>query len=445
MSFGINNLLTPEIQLPPRQELVSHVISSLSMYWEKSSVPVLKLPISDLQSEFTISLPLKLHAIEVPHWAASCGFNNLILVPRECVPNNCSQTDWQKVDWWLAIFLMLEGWHERIWEKVHGCIHSYSFRLKDWDTRAWDHAWVNRICLFLRLWCNNQFQASSEHLGLLPKAELIMSHDVDAVSKTHAIRIKQSAFHFLNSIVLLLKLRVIESAKRLSKGIKFLLSSEDWWVFDKLLKMEENAGIKAIFHFYADQRPKTLKRWLMDPSYDLDSDRLKSLLCQIYKIGHKVGLHPTYDSWNDSELLEEQRQILEQKLGSSVTHCRQHWLRFSWENTWTKQEQAGLRYDSTLMFNDRAGFRNSTASTWQPWNNLQGNKYRIKCTTSIFMDSHFFDYAIFSEAKRGEHLNFFLNECREVSGKAFLLWHPHTLTKDYGWEGLFRKLIAQIN
>ena len=74
------------------------------MYWEKSSVPVLKLPISDLQPEFTISLPLKLHAIEVPHWAASCGVNNLILVPMECVPNNCSQTDWQKVDWWLAIF-----------------------------------------------------------------------------------------------------------------------------------------------------------------------------------------------------------------------------------------------------------------------------------------------------------------------------------------------------
>ena len=42
---------------------------------------------------------------------------------------------------------MLEGWHERIWEKVHGCIHSYSFRLKGWDTRAWDHAWVNRCYL----------------------------------------------------------------------------------------------------------------------------------------------------------------------------------------------------------------------------------------------------------------------------------------------------------
>ena len=30
-------------------------------------------------------------------------------------------------------------------------------------------------------------------------------------------------------------------------------------------------------------------------------------------LGHEVGLHPTYDAWNDSELLEEQKKTLEEK------------------------------------------------------------------------------------------------------------------------------------
>ena len=46
-------------------------------------------------------------------------------------------------------FLMLECWHERLFEKDNGPIHSYGYKLKNWDTRAWERAWVNRMALFL--------------------------------------------------------------------------------------------------------------------------------------------------------------------------------------------------------------------------------------------------------------------------------------------------------
>ena len=74
--------------------------------------------------------------------------------------------DSKKVDWWTAIFLLMEGWHERIWEKTRGVIHSYSFKLKDWDTRAWDHAWVNRIALFLRKWFLLHFDKRESFWGV---------------------------------------------------------------------------------------------------------------------------------------------------------------------------------------------------------------------------------------------------------------------------------------
>ena len=57
----------------------------------------------------------------------------------------------------------------------------------------------------------------NDFFGNLPDANIVLSHDVDAVCKTHPIRIKQSIFQFFNAFVLLLKFRIIESFSKLSR------------------------------------------------------------------------------------------------------------------------------------------------------------------------------------------------------------------------------------
>ena len=123
-----------------------------------------------------------------------CGVDSQLLIPRELVQEG---NDWQNVDWWLAAFLLLEGWHERLWKLQHSPIHSYSFRLKGWDVRAWEHAWVNRIGLFLRAWAIQQSEdGDTGKLGPLPNTKIHMTHDVDAVAKTLPIRLKQGRSTF---------------------------------------------------------------------------------------------------------------------------------------------------------------------------------------------------------------------------------------------------------
>ena len=421
--------------------LVRHVLSSLNIYWIGNSKQLLLLPVNNLQSNSKVSIPLKLKEVKLPCWANDCGVNGKILVPRECI-NLCSEeVDWQKVDWWSAIFLLMEGWHERIWEKTHGVIHSYSFKLKDWDTRAWDHAWVNRIALFLRKWFLFHFDKRKSFFEELPKSNFILSHDVDAVSKTLPIRLKQTVFNLFNALRFLSIGSVTNSIKKCGQSFRMLFGNENWWVFEKLLEMEKELEIKAVYNFYADGRPKNLKRWLMDPSYDISSDRLKSLLAKLKSGGHEVGLHPTFDAWSDSKLLNDQKLLLEESLGSMVTSCRQHWLRFSWSKTWKAQSRAGIERDSTLMFNDRPGFRNSAALSWNPWDPETSKIHVMKSVNSLIMDSHLYDYQSFSSKERSDQIKRWTNECRSVHGECSLLWHPHTLTNDYGWEQGFKILL----
>ena len=124
-----------------------------------------------------------------------------------------------------------------------------------------------------------------------------------------------------------------------------------------------------------------------------------------------------------------------------VSYCRQHWLRFSWDDTWIAQELAGITQDTTLMFNDRPGFRNSSVINWTPWSTKNKSSHNLKAMPSIIMDSHFYDYQINDIFKTNLSMNRLINECQFVNGEAAVLWHPHTLTKDYGWSQGFKNLL----
>jgi hypothetical protein len=60
------------------------------------------------------------------------------------------------------------------------------------------------------------------------------------------------------------------------------------------------------------------------------------------------------------------------------------------------------------------------------------------------MDSHFYDYQLLSENERIASISHWIEEVRFVHGQIAVLWHPHTLTKDYGWGDGFKSLINSM-
>lgn len=431
-----------KLSLPPRNLLTGHIHSSLKAYWPVNPDILLSLPIPNNQSnDLEISLPLQLSEIALPLWATDFGVNGQLLVPKECLKSKSNENNWRNVDWWLAVFLLLEGWHERLWENTKGEIHSYSFRLKGWDSRVWDHAWVNRIALFIRNWLAREKGITEDSL---PCSKLLLTHDVDAVSKSNSIRIKQGTFNLFNAIKLSSRGKLTEASRTCRKAWKILFGKEDWNAFEKLLKMEADAEICGVFNFYSDKRKKTFKRWLFDPSYDISTKEIKSLLAKILSAGHEIGLHPSFDSWFDSDLIANQRNTLEKYSGVTISYCRQHWLRFSWENTWAAQSEAGIQFDSTLMFNDRPGFRNSACLSWHPWDQKKSKAHSLASISSVLMDSHLYDYKYFTEAERKAEIIRWTKECKTVLGQCCLLWHPHTLNEEYGWKDGLKYLMDEI-
>jgi hypothetical protein len=426
----------------PRQALKQHVRRSLQRYWPTNADLLDGLAVAEL--DFPIDVQsLRLVDVRLPPWAAQFGVDGCLAVPSEACPEPAG---WESVDWWLAAFLMLEGWHERAWEQSFGSIHSYSFRLKGSDPRLWEHAWVNRIALFLRAWAaRHARQDSMAAFGPLPAPEIVVTHDVDAVAKTWAIRVKQGAFLGFNALRLALLARPGQAWARLAQAFRFMLGNEDWWKFDLLLDAERRAGVRGVFNFYADGRGKTARRWLFDPGYDIEDPRLRELLSRLAGEGCGIGLHQSHDAWQSAGLMQAQRERLQSVTAVPVTSCRQHWLRFSWHDTWAAQSAAGFERDLTLMFNDRPGLRTAAAISWAPWNPQLGHAHGVSALPTLLMDSHFYDYAPMNPQQRRAALRRWLGEVAAVGGQAAVLWHPHTLTRDYGWSEGFEELMLELS
>jgi hypothetical protein len=63
---------------------------------------------------------------------------------------------------------------------------------------------------------------------------------------------------------------------------------------------------------------------------------------------------------------------------------------------------------------------------------------------TLLMDSHLYDYQPLQREERGRSIAHWLDELAAVGGQCAVLWHPHTLSRDYGWRDGLDELIAQM-
>ncbi len=434
--------------MPFNNEKISvYVISALSRYWPKNGGAIAQTSRVKVNLPAHEIIPPKLIEIPLPKWAEEIGVEGRLLIPSFCLMPS-SQPEWQKVDWLTACFWYLNGLAEREFEQQHGPIHSYSFRLKGWDARMWTHAWVNRIALFLRRWASTNLRKDENLLfGNLPNAEIILTHDVDAIEKTMAIRFKQSALNKFKAFKSFGQGDITRAIEDIKLAFRFFFSSANYWNFNQINSLEEKCGIKGLYFVYAGQPAKrsNLTAKIINPGYYLNNPDHLAKIKELLTSQVEIGLHTSFDAWRDADSIAKEKNQLEKMLGLEVEKCRQHWLRFSWQDTWLAQQTAGLKLDATLGFNDRPGFRNSAVLQFKPWDFNRNQELQINSLPLILMDSHLFDYNEKKSNKPEQTMKKLIDEINFVKGTGTFLWHPHVLSEDYGWGGGFQTLIKILS
>ncbi|GAB3679314.1 hypothetical protein GCM10028857_00450 [Salinarchaeum chitinilyticum] len=138
------------------------------------------------------------------------------------------------------------------------------------------------------------------------------------------------------------------------------------WTFDRLLAMEAELGVRSAFYFLDEQRlfrDRPIRDWfdldawqLYADRYSLEDPSIVELMDRLDRGGWEIGLHGSYESYDDRQRLRAEKRRLEDTFGQPVLGGRQHYLNRTLPETWEHHAALGLGYDATVGSSSEIGF-----------------------------------------------------------------------------------------
>jgi len=238
---------------------------------------------------------------------------------------------------------------------------------------------------------------------------------------------------------------IVQPVKRLINGVvsKFgIYRFDPFDTFDWYMSACDEVGKKAIFYFISANTAGDI-----DGIYSVNDNRIIELLKNIVSRGHEIGLHGSYNSYNDLKQISMEKCILEAvcrkaELGIDVKEGRQHYLRWDVAGTPDVLNAAGLEYDSSGSFADVSGFRFGTSRTFTMWSWVKRSGIPLKQRPLILMESSVISskYMGLGYSQKTGDVMLALKKRSLWRGDFNFLWHNSHLSRKEDRE-LFRMLI----
>lgn len=202
--------------------------------------------------------------------------------------------------------------------------------------------------------------------------------------------------------------------------------------FDWFMDTSESIGEASTFYFISGQTSPN-----RDADYRLDHPAIADLMKKIVARGHRIGLHPSYNTFDDPAALSAEARTLRARLSSlgimqEEIGSRMHYLRWKYPDTLVALERAGLVRDATLSFADHPGFRCGTCFAYQGLDPLEGRILDLRLHPLIAMECTITDQRYLGLGLGQEAFDKFAelkDACRKVNGTFSLLWHNTRVAK----------------
>lgn len=202
--------------------------------------------------------------------------------------------------------------------------------------------------------------------------------------------------------------------------------------FDRWLDIEESFGVRSTFFFPPS---RTNQPHVTDPVYRYGDEfrfegeryTVREFINDLDARGWEVGLHPTWNSYDDVDELQHQKNQLESAVGNQVASVRQHYLHYDIRRTPKVHDQVGFKYDSTLGFTGNVGFRFGTSYPWALYDQKAEEHLDILEIPLIAQDTNLFDekqLGVISNDVALQYIDDLADTVSTVSGVLTLNFHP---------------------
>ncbi len=316
-----------------------------------------------------------------------------------------------------ACFFMLTRWEE-ILEKDKD--HHERSRAKNSIAYKWDFLHRPIVDEFADLLWNCLIYLGYKGTRKERKFEFVHTHDVDEINKWDGTRTLTRTL--TADIVKRKSSRLARANLKQSQAVRKGIEKDPYDTFDEMMSLSEAKGVKSHFFFLHEGTHE------LDKSYSWDDPAVEQAIRKILDRGHEIGLHPTYNTFNDTDLFKKEKQEFTQRFGIQPKTGRQHFLRFSTPETWQIWEDASMDWDSTMYYSEQVGFRCGTCRDFPVFNVQTRKQLNLRELPLTFMDATYFAQIDAGQSdKLLESIVQVLETVKRHEGKFVLLWHTNYL------------------
>ena len=262
-----------------------------------------------------------------------------------------------------------------------------------------------------------------------PSFNFIPTYDIDMAWSFKAKGVVRNVGGFLKS----------PSLQRL--GVLFGLQKDPFDSYDFLKNLHQNGKLPPIFFFLVASRSSLYDKNISP--YNMHMWRLLKTQARLFDI----GLHPSWRSFEKSNLIMKEKKILETASQKTITKSRQHYIKFDLPTTFQQLLAAGITEDYSMGYGSINGFRASVASSFLWYDLTTESTTALRLHPFCFMDANSFYEQKQDAAVSLKELWYYYEVCKNVGGEMISIFHNNFLGTDplyKGWPQMYSDFIAQI-
>jgi len=162
-----------------------------------------------------------------------------------------------------------------------------------------------------------------------------------------------------------------------------------------------------------------------------------------------LGIHPSYRSNSDKDILDKEKRILESVVGKTIKHSRQHFLKMSLPGTIRNLSDLGIKEEFTMGYARDVGFRASICTSHHFYDLELEVEMDIIIRPFAFMDMCFINYKNYTSAQAWEEMKEIIDLVKSVDGELISVWHNRTFSEmDNAWRGwneVYEKMLKETD
>jgi len=221
-----------------------------------------------------------------------------------------------------------------------------------------------------------------------------------------------------------IKLKFLSAVQK----IKALAGGKDPYdVYDYII---DRVPVQKLLFFFLINRKSPYDGW-----HTFKNKAYRKLIKKISRARIRVGIHPSYDSFMDRDMIKSETGELKKIIKKPVTSSRMHFLKYRLPHTFSYLQRAGIENDYTLCPINSTGFKSFISRSYY-WYDLKRNQEtNLMIHPTMIMDRTLQRYMRLTPAKALDEIKRMIDVTYSYNGLFTILFHNNSLSETGEWKG----------